>query len=181
MLTSFFLPDSGMAQTDSLSENEVFDYEARQKKVLATYEGFPFTPFEATDIDGDMHLIHELRDKVIILQFQSIWNEPDITQIIGLNRLADEYSQQGLYILGMSDDTQEELLAFREKNPVHFPLVANSRGLGEMAYAVELGYPRIFLIDKFGVIRKVIIGNSSADEQQLYNDLKPLVIEYLKQ
>jgi len=172
---------SVIAQSDTLSNGEVFDYEKKQRDVIATYEGFPPVPFEAPDIDGDMHMIHELKDKVVILQFQSIWNQPDLTQIPSLNRLADEYSQQGLFILGLSDDTKEELVAFRDKNPVHYPLVPNSRGLGEMAFAAELGYPRIFLIDKFGVIRKVITGNSSTEEMSLYEQLKPLVEKYIRQ
>ena len=169
------------AQSDTLSNGEVFDYDKKRREVIATYEGFPPVPFEAPDIDGDMHMIHELKDKVVILQFQSIWNQPDLTQIPSLNRLADEYGQQGLFILGLSDDTKEELVEFRDKNPVHYPLVPNSRGLGEMAFAAELGYPRIFLIDKFGLIRKVIAGNSSTNEMSLYEELKPLVVEYLQQ
>lgn len=160
----------------------VMDYfEHRQREAVATYEGASPTLFQAPDIDGDNHFLHEYIGKVVILQFFSIYSEPGLRQIPSLNRLIDEYGQQGLMILGMADNEEADLRRFRERWPVGYPLVPNSSDLGHKAYAADIGYPRIFIIDRSGIIRKLRVGNSADNEMALYEDILPLVRAYLKE
>ena len=128
---------------------------AEQKAIIATYEGFPPMPFEAPDLNKQTHFLPDYKDQVVLLSFWNTETAACLQQIPVLNNLYQTYHDQGLVIIGFADETTDQLQTFLQAQSIDYPVIPNSKGLGEMAFAGELGYPRLFLIDKFGVIKRV--------------------------
>ena len=83
--------------------------------------------------------------------------------------------------LGFADDFGESLELYVKHKTINYPVIPNSRDFAMQAYGGELGYPRVFIIDKYGIIRKLILGGSSYNEMGLYDEIKPLIEELLKE
>jgi len=150
-----------------------------QEAVIKTYEGFPPVPFEAPDLDKKNHFLPKYveEEKVVLMAFWETSNDACIRQIESLNKLVAELGTKGLAVVSFAYDEEASLKPFLEKNKIDYPIIANSKGLADMAYAGELGNPRIFIIDTYGIIKKVYVGQET-ETLQTYNDLKPLIESY---
>ena len=146
-------------------------------KVIATYEGFPPIPFEAPDLKGDKHFLPDYKDKVVILYFWNMESENSKADLIHLNDIAAEFKAKDLVILSLADEDKASLAEFTQKAYIQFPIIPNAKGLGEMGYADELSYPRAFVIDKFGIIQRLI----TSESENFYGELKESVEKYLKE
>lgn len=144
----------------------------KQKSVIATFEGFPPLPFEAPDLNEKMHFLPEYKDNVVLLHFWNTTDEASIAAITELNKLKEAYAGKELVIISFADDKREVLEPFMTTNKVDYPIIPNSKELGNMAYGGSLGNPRTFVIDKFGVIKRVVLGSDD-----LMNRLKVIVDE----
>jgi len=132
-------------------ENRSPDVKAQVK----AYEGYPSILFLAKDTDGVEHSVGSLKGKTSFLWF---WNEDCpkcIEHITALNRVQDE-NPNTLQVLSFSDNKKEEVLAFQAMNSMSFPVIANSKLLADGPYGGDFGYPRLFIVDQFGVIKYVI-------------------------
>jgi peroxiredoxin len=125
------------------------------KDMIASYEGFPATPFMANNINGEELYIGDFKGKVLILLFWTAANPNCTRHLESLNRLTDSYAEQ-MSIVSFADDDRKTMDQYVVENNVKFHVIPNSKIFGEAAYANELGYPRAFLIDASGVIRKVV-------------------------
>ena len=147
----------------------------QQSKIIATYEGFPPVPFEAPDVNGVKHFLPDYKDNVVLLYF---WNLDctDCKAYLGMvNELANEFKSDDLIILSLADEEKDEIQRFTQKALVNFPIIPNGKGLSDMGYAPELPYPKAFLIDKFGIIQKVLV----AGTENFYGELKQQIEKYL--
>lgn len=178
LLLLLTFPFFAIAQPEATKNLKKID--DRFDAAIAQYEGFPPIPFEAPDMEGNKHLLEHYKGQIVILHFWNIYCQPCLTQITSLNKLVEEYEAQGLTVLGFADDYGQDLEDFVRDNEVKYPIVPNSRELGMMAYAGDLGYPRIFVIDEYGVIHRVLFGGSLDDYWDTYEQLKPILDNLLK-
>jgi hypothetical protein len=81
-----------------------------------------------------------------------------------------------LQVISLADDSKVDLLKFTEQNPVFFPVLYNAKILGDGPYAGELGYPRMFFIDKTGIIRKVLPQEAFEQGKDNFTVLEKLLI-----
>jgi thiol-disulfide isomerase/thioredoxin len=167
--------------SQELEKLDVDKYIQRQEEAKNKYEGFSPTPFHAPDLNGEDHFLSDFKGQVLILQFWQLYCEPCRSQIPSINKLLEDYNDQSVAALGFVDDYGEELADYVNNSVVNYPVIPNARELSLEAFAGELGYPRVFIIDKYGLIRKLIIGGSSYDEMDLYNEAKPFIELYLKE
>lgn len=58
-------------------------------------------------------------------------------------------------LITMADEPRAELEPFIESNAIAFPVIPQSKLLGEAAFADELGYPRVFIVGKDGLVQKI--------------------------
>ena len=160
----------------SLSLNVFGQYSDAHKKVMSTYQGFPPIPFEAPDVDGKKHFLPDYKDKVLVLFFWNL-NCDGCKDHLGLmNEINNEFKGDDFQVISLADETKGEITEFTKNSMVGFPVIANGKGLGEMGYAIELGYPRAFVIDKYGVIQKVV----SNESENFYGELKESIETHLK-
>lgn len=135
------------------------------KDIVQQYEGQPAIPFLAKDVNGIEHSNFDYRDegKAIILFF---WNKSCKT-CTGMMPFLDKMQanhQAKLQIISFADEPKVEILEFLKTQSVSIPVIANSEMLAEGPFGGNLGYPRMFFIDSFGV-NKWVLPTSSFDDQ----------------
>ena len=150
------------------------------KEIIAKYEGVPAPLFEAPDIDGNTHFLDLYHDHIVILHFCQIFSDPSVSQIPSLNRIVKEYFDKGVAVFGFAMENTEDIKEFLKNQEVNYPIIPNSIDFSMEHYGGELGFPRVFLIDKYGIIQKVTIGGKVGDFMDLYHGLMPSIEEHLK-
>ncbi len=150
---------TGRAQVDSSSEKHYLyqpeKFSPPVQAMIKQFEGFPSTPLEAPDLEGNKHTIGGYRGKVTLLFFwRAIPGEGDF--LFGqMNKIVEKYPTK-VKVLSFADEPKDRVLPFLEERPVQFPVIANAKMLSEAVYGSDLGYPRIFVIDEFGIIKRVL-------------------------
>jgi len=125
------------------------------QSLVMGYEGTKSIPFLANDVNGQEQSLMAMTGKTVMLWF---WNKDCIKcleQIDALNQLTDKFPKD-LQIVAFSDDSKEEVLALQETRPMNFPVIPNSRTLAQGPYGGDLGYPKIFILDKNAMIKWVL-------------------------
>ena len=147
---------------------------------LSKFEGFPAPLFKAPDVEGIIHYLDYYSGHIVILHFCQIYSEPSVSQIPGLNRIIDEYFDKGVVILAFATESINDIKDFLKTQEVKYPVIPNSMEFSLEHYGGGLGYPRVFVVDKYGIVQKVTIGSKSGDYMDLYHRLVPVIEEHLK-
>lgn len=163
------------------AQQEVDGFVKKMKNAKFEYEGFPPVPFQAPDINGENHFLSDYKGQILIIQFWQLYCEPCRSQIPSINKILKDYEDQSVAAIGFVDDFGDELELYANNMAINYPVIPNSRDFAMQAYGGELGYPRVFIIDKYGLIRKLVIGGSSDDDMDLYKEIKPLIENLLKE
>ncbi len=107
---------------------------------------------------NDYHTLSDYRGQVVIIDVWRTWCGPCRKEIPHFVDLYNEYSDEGLTILGTSDEAEEKVKRFGEKKNVPYPLLLESSGdLPDVLQNVR-AYPTTFIIDRKGVVREVVRG-----------------------
>jgi peroxiredoxin len=114
--------------------------------------------FKVTTLTGQKVSLENYRGRVLVLDFFATWCQPcriSIPHLIEMNR---KYSNQGLYVLGMSadEDGERAVKAFADKNRMTYPVaLAGESALTD--YGVR-SVPVMFVIDKKGRVAEIFRG-----------------------
>lgn len=151
-----------------------------EQDMVRAFEGFPSIPFQANDIKGNQIDLMGLKGKTVIMYFWEINNSTSTAQMDALNLLQSRY-RDDIQIVSFAYDGKTELIDYIKSVPLDFPIIPNSKTLAEGPYGSELGTPKIFIIDEFGVIKWVFpesaFGHSAFDT---YKVLETLVVQLNK-
>jgi peroxiredoxin Q/BCP len=133
-------------------------------------EGKPAPDFELTSDTGERVKLSDFRGKPVVLYFYPKDDTPGCTtQACGIRDEYGEFEKRGAVVLGVSPDTEESHVKFREKYELPFTLladpeheVAEQYGVwGERKFAGKtyLGINRsTFVIDAEGNVSKSMRG-----------------------
>ncbi len=172
-----FLPVCLIAQIeDSESANFLVEFEKFQpptQEMIKSFEGSAPMQFLAPDIEGEEQFLGNYKGETVFIYF---FNRDCITcteQISSLNLLQNEL-QGKLKIIAFGDESKEDLKSFKDEQGIEYTLMYNGKLLGEAAYGIELGYPRLFVVDKEGITRHVIPSEAFTDSSKTYVQLKNL-------
>lgn len=104
---------------------------------------------------NEQYQITDFRDKVVLLNFWATWCAPCLKELPDLNQLQEDYKDQGLIVLAISDEDQNRLAAYALKHPFDAQV-----GRVENFDWTDLNSerPATFLIDKEGVVRAYFTG-----------------------
>ncbi len=150
------------------------------KSRIAKYEGIPAPLFKAPDLEGNVHYLDYYIDHIVILHFWQVFNDGDVLQIQSLNKIVEEYFDKGVVVIGFALNDIEDITGLLKTQEINYPVIPNSGDFAREYYGSDLGIPRVFLIDKYGIIQKVTTGGSYLDALDLYKRLKPAIEEHLK-
>ena len=151
-----------------------------EQQVINSYVGFPPLPFEAPDTDGTKHALQAYKGRAVVLYFWSTEVETSWKQKTYLEKLQSEYKPEQLMILTMAKEDEKAVADFISNHSFPLSIIPNTDELGAMGFAGELGDPRVFLIDTYGIINELFIGKHFNGETNLYKLLKPHVEAVLK-
>lgn len=158
--------------------NEMFlvefdEFEVPQQDLIRSLENSTAMPFMAPDLNGKQQFLGDFQNQVVFVYF---WNGDCVScieHIQSLNLLHEDEADN-LKIIGIVDEKKAAAKKLAMERDVHFPTLYNGKMLGEAAYGIELGYPRLFAIDGSGVIQKVIPAKTMKQKEGIYMQLKNL-------
>lgn len=107
----------------------------------------PAPDFTLKGVDGNDLNLSSLKGKVVIIDFWATWCPPCREEIPGFIELYKKYKDQGLEIIGISVDKDEnKLKKFVTDNGVNYPIVSFTKDVTE-AYGGIQSIPTTFILD----------------------------------
>jgi len=137
--------------------------------LLAASLGFAQQPvdFSLKSIDGQTVTSNSLHGEVVVLAFGASWLPLSRTQLQGVRKLADEYSDRGLVVYWVStesDNTKsknyasdEQLRAFSQKYGLKVTVLRDPDGVVSKRFGIDQ-LPSIVILDKEGNVSGAPIG-----------------------
>jgi thiol-disulfide isomerase/thioredoxin len=139
-----------------------------------TLKGKPAPAFTLTDLNGKKVSLADYKGKAVLLNFWATWCGPCKLEIPWIEKLRDQYKDQGFEVLGIESDNYDDdpkgLVAYKAG------VVKSATGLG-INYPVLLGgdsiskpyggldgLPNSFYVDRNGVVTAQIEGLADRDE-----------------
>lgn len=145
------------------------------RDMAQSFEGRPAEQFLANDINGKEHFLGDYKGKKVILWFWSKDESLSTGHIRALN--ATQEHNKDLVILSFARGTKTEVKAFADASDINFTVIPNADVFGQMAYAADLGYPRYFFIDEYGIIKQVWPAESFDEGVNPYNAIADMLVK----
>lgn len=179
LLASALIFTFGFTQTmTSDGSHFLVDFESFSppvKEMAMSFEGRPAEQFLANDIQGNEHFLGDYKGKKVILWF---WSKDETLSTGHINALnATQEHNKDLVILSFARGSKEDVKSFADANKINFPVIPNADVFGQMAYAADLGYPRYFFIDEYGIIKQVWPAESFQEGINPYNAISDMLIK----
>jgi len=128
---------------------------ALQKDMFIGNKG---SSFEYTDYSSKEKVeFSPSQGKVVLLDFWATWCGPCLMSMPNLKDLHEKYSDQGLEIIGITDEALSKIRPVAKRYDIPYTLGSNRSYSAFQKYSVQ-SLPTAVLIDKNGVIREVFIG-----------------------
>jgi peroxiredoxin len=118
-------------------------------KIEADNERRDQADFTLTDLGGKTWTLKEQRGKVVVLNFWATWCPPCRKEMPDLETLYQQFKDQGLIILAISDEEAAKVKPFAAKQKVAYPILLDpGRKVNEL-FQIE-GIPKTFVYDRNG-------------------------------
>lgn len=148
----------------------------RARRVRGVPSGAAAPAFTLPAADGSQVSLEGLRGKVVAVNFWATWCGPCREEIPELARVYTARQGRCFEMLGVAEESGDhrEVSATARKLGINYPVLFDDDAKVGDAFRIP-GYPRTYLIDVEGRIRKVFEGQLG--EGELDRALSPLVAE----
>ena len=135
-------------------------------------ENEPVPDFELNTLDGEPVKLSSFKGHPVLLNFWASWCPPCKDETPDLIAAYNELKQAGVVFIGIgTQDDTPKLQQFADEFKVPYLIVEDPLGKVSNQYRV-LGMPTTFLVDKDGIMRKVI--NGIVNKDQVITDMLAL-------
>jgi thiol-disulfide isomerase/thioredoxin len=118
--------------------------------------------------------VAELRGRVVVIDFWASWCVACRLAIPKLNEWHDRYGAQGLTVVGITTDSTDLALEASVELGIGYAVAADLDGLTSRAYRAS-AIPTLFVVDKQGTVRDVMVGYSSDRLAEVEKTLAALI------
>lgn len=134
-------------------------------EIPAPREGFLAPAFSLRTPEGESISLADLRGQAVLVNLWATWCPPCRAEMHAIQKLYDEYKDQGFVVLAVNMTYQDDpsaVLAFVQENNLTFPILLEETG--EVAKKYELhSLPSSFFINRNGKIQEVVIGGPMSE------------------
>ena len=134
-------------------------------EIPAPRKGFLAPDFSLQTSDGEMITLSDLRGQPVLINLWATWCPPCRAEMPTIQKLYDEYKDQGFVVLAVNmtyQDNPSAVLPFAQENKLTFPILME--GTGKVANKYELrSLPSSFFIDRDGFVQAVEIGGPMSE------------------
>jgi peroxiredoxin len=157
--------------TDEMKQ-QVEDENTRRNQAIASMLNKPAPDFELTDLQGHRWTLHELRGKIVVLNFWFTSCAPCIQEMPELNELVRINDSKNVVFLGLTFNNADQIKTFLKKRTFNYTLLPDSREV-DKKFQVSL-WPTSIVIDKDGYVKLVVNSNPKIREEltAVINSLK---------
>ena len=142
-------------------------------KEIAAVKSQPPLEWKLDDLNGKSHTLKEYQGRVVVLDFWYRGCGWCIRSMPDVQRLADDFKEQPVQVLGMNIDKDENDARFvADAMGISYPVLRASKASAE--YRVH-GCPTLIVIDQHGVVRDVRVGYSKTMRSDLTKVIKDLI------
>jgi len=143
------------------------------KDMVRAFEGHIAEQFLAKDVNGKEHYLPDYKGKNVILWFWSTEDAVAIEQVGAMTLLQER--NKNLKVIAFAKEPKAKVLEYLRQNPMDLDVIPNGEIFGQMAYGAELGNPRMFVIDEFGIIKVVLPKEAFIDNSKLLISLESIL------
>ncbi len=121
-----------------------------------TLVGGPAPDFTVQDADRKVSL-HDLRGKIVVLNFWATWCPPCVEEMPSLVKMQDELKSRVVVLAVSVDEDERSYHSFLKKNNVDLLTVRDPQQKSNELYGT-FKFPETYIIDEKGVLRRKFIG-----------------------
>jgi cytochrome c biogenesis protein CcmG, thiol:disulfide interchange protein DsbE len=130
----------------------------------------PRAEFLAPDINlktptGEVIKLSDLRGQAVLINLWATWCPPCRAEMPAIQKLYEEYQDQGFTVLAINMTFQDDPLAvvpFMLENGLTFPLLLDETGQAAASYELR-SLPSSYFIDREGIIQDVVVGGPMSE------------------
>ncbi|MEW5744523.1 MAG: TlpA disulfide reductase family protein [Nitrospirota bacterium] len=132
--------------------------------------------FTLKDMGGIPVSLSSMKGSVVLLNFWATWCPPCRAEIPSMNKLGDRLKGKKFVILGVTTDRDaSSVRTFMKRQPIHFPVLLDTKlRVSKETYKVST-VPMTFLIDKRGVIIDTFFGEHDWTDPDIIKQIEALL------
>lgn len=118
--------------------------------------------------------LHNLREKVVVLNFWATWCAPCVQELPSLEQLQNKFKDRGVEVVGVSVDVDGHAYQqFLKDHKVDFLTVRDPDQKTNTLYGT-FKFPETYIIDRRGILRRKFIGAVDWNEPEIVDFLSKL-------
>ena len=119
------------------------------------------TALGSMEINNQRMTLASFKGKVVVLDFYATWCEPCRAETPHLVKLQQQYSTQGLQVIGLNvggEDDRNKVPSYAKEFGIQFPLGFPDDDLVDQYLGDNQNIPQSFIFDRNGVLLKRFVG-----------------------
>ncbi len=131
----------------------------------APVAGFPAPDFTLKTPAGETMTLSALRGQAVLINFWATWCPPCRAEMPALQKMYEEYREQGFIVLAINSAFQDDPLRiapFAAQYDLTFPILLDKTAHVSRAYQVR-SLPSSYFINRSGLITQVVIGGPMSE------------------
>lgn len=141
----------------SAKEVKKFAFENMQNRTGDALVGKEAINFNLTSIGGGQINLKDLRGKVVVLDFWATWCGPCREAHPHLQKLYEEYKNDGLVVLGINSESKAKVQHYMQENGYTFTNLMDPDQSVGINYRVD-AIPSVFIINRKGIVDAHLVG-----------------------